>query len=674
MKPTGAIFLAMGMVFSPHLLHAQNTTLENLNTLTAQIQSNGQTQTDSVVQVVAESQGLQLVPPDALPRSGTFWLMMPNGVSAPLPCPPQNPSTPVFQISDGQFLVDDTAGQVFANANQANSQASPAAVTAAVETQATAVVNLINQVQQSELNREMAALLGEDESQNPQAFVAPTNIVYSGLALQITNVSNGLAYLNLLNATNWVYAIWSTTNLLTGWQVETEIWPTDTNCMPFSVPTAGRQNLFLRAEDWTDVSSHGDGLPDWWIWYYFGNLNETATNLDSEGNTLLSDFASGNNPNTLEFSIEVTNNYVTSMNVPVTLNVSAGVPSYVAVSVDDTNYATDASWTAYTSSYLNVNLGFTSGWHDVWIGLRGFADDPTTAAWQYKRLYLTYTAPLLVITNPTVSTFSVPLAQINGYSPQALASVTYDISNAVGVVTGQSGAITGKYYDPSTWAFTTNYFEAVDVPLAVGLNIISLHATDTAGNTTTTNLNLTLDYSSRTNPPAVQLNWPKNGEQISGSSFTWRGWVDDPMTTVSAKIIGADGSTNKIAGLVERNGNFWVENLPMPNGTNSLTLTVTDSAGNIATTNITVSTSPLTVTMTPIPDNQLWYKKVTATGSISDSTYSLWINGVKAGVTNGVWTAASVPMTDGGVASFKVTCYAPGETQPDGSTNNVSGN
>jgi hypothetical protein len=29
-----------------------------------------------------------------------------------------------------------------------------------------------------------------------------------------------------------------------------------------------------------------------------------------------------------------------------------------------------------------------------------------------------------------------------------------------------------------------------------------------------------------------------------------------------------------------------------------------------------------------------------------------------------------VPMTPGGVASFKVTCYAPGETQPDGSTGN----
>jgi hypothetical protein len=97
---------------------------------------------------------------------------------------------------------------------------------------------------------------------------------------------------------------------------------------------------------------------------------------------------------------------------------------------------------------------------------------------------------------------------------------------------------------------------------------------------------------------------------------------------------------------------------------------VTNAAGYSSTTNLTVSTNPLTVTMTPVPDDQLWNPTVTATGRISDSTYSLWINGVKAGVTNGVWTANNVPMTPGGVAIFNVTTYAPGETQPDNSHGN----
>ena len=62
----------------------------------------------------------------------------------------------------------------------------------------------------------------------------------NGLWLQITNVSNGLAYLNLNNATNQVYAIWSTTNLLANWNVETEMWPeADQELTPFTVSDAG---------------------------------------------------------------------------------------------------------------------------------------------------------------------------------------------------------------------------------------------------------------------------------------------------------------------------------------------------------------------------------------------------------------------------------------------------
>ena len=95
----------------------------------------------------------------------------------------------------------------------------------------------------------------------------------NSLWLEITNVANGLAYLNLHNATNEVYAIWSVTNLLANWNVETEVWP-DTNqtVMPFTVPTLARQNLFLRAEDWTGVTENGNTTPDWWFWEYFGTV------------------------------------------------------------------------------------------------------------------------------------------------------------------------------------------------------------------------------------------------------------------------------------------------------------------------------------------------------------------------------------------------------------------
>ena len=63
----------------------------------------------------------------------------------------------------------------------------------------------------------------------------------------MTGVSNGAAWFNLYNATNQIYAIWSTTNLLANWNVETELWPTNATVMPFTVPTLEGQNLFVQA-------------------------------------------------------------------------------------------------------------------------------------------------------------------------------------------------------------------------------------------------------------------------------------------------------------------------------------------------------------------------------------------------------------------------------------------
>jgi len=650
-----AIYLAFVLALA---LRAQDTAATMPLTV-ADLQSLPSLSSAQLSALMNKLQAVPIISADAVPMGSSYYSLK-APTFPPLPC--NLSGCPVWNLGSGQYLVNDL---------NYIAPAQPMALGAGAGMRA------------MDASGPPGFGVGGDGANDSgyvtnyyTPFVIPTN---GALWLQISNTDLVNAYLTLNNSTDSVYEILTKWDLnATNWNIEEEVWPTNAT-MSFVIPQLGRTNLFVWAQDWTGVTEGTNIVPDWWYWQNFGSaifpygngsLTLSDTNLDSYGNTLLSDYQNGTDPNILQFSIEVTNNYVNNLSAPVQLNVFAGVPSYYAVSVDDTNYIADASWQPYTGTNLSVNLGSTQGWHVVWIGLRGNADATNQAAWQYKRLKLNATPPVLVITNPTVSTLSVPLVQINGYSPQALANVTYDLSNAVGVVTGQSGWITGKYYDTNTWDFTTNYFAAVDVPLAPGLNVISLHATDLAGNNTTTNLNLTLDYSSRTNPPAFQLFWPQNGEQISGSNFTWRGWVDDPSATVSAQMIGADGTTNSLSGLVERNGNFWVENLPMPTGTNSLTLTVTDSAGNIATTNISVSTSPLTVTMTPIPNSQLWYKIVTATGSISDSTYSLWINGVKAGVTNGVWTATQVPMTPGGVASFKVTCYAPGETQPDGSTGN----
>ena len=396
---------------------------------------------------------------------------------------------------------------------------------------------------------------------------------------------------------------------------------------------------------------NGNGLPNWWEMEYFGNTDESATNLDGLGNTLLYDYQNNLYPNVIGFWINATNNYLNTSSATVQLNVFGGVPDSVAVSVDDTNYANDAVWTTFNGTNINLNLGTSQGWHNIWIGLKGVATN-ATVTWQWKRLKLDFTPPTLIITNPVVTTVSVPLVQIQGYSPEEIASITYDLTNALGFVTNQEAGITDQIYSTNTFEYTTNYFECTDVPLTNGINIITLHATDMSGNTTTTNISITLDYSSRTNPPTVDLYWPQNDAFICNTNYTWRGWVDDPTATVTAQMVDTNGDTNDFSAIVERNGDFWVEGIPVSSGTNYLTLLVTDSAGNTMTTNITVFPSGLGLTITMPDSSELWSQGITVNGTINDSSdYTVWVNGTEAALNgDGTWTVTNVYMPDGGTA------------------------
>ena len=65
-----------------------------------------------------------------------------------------------------------------------------------------------------------------------------------------------------------------------------------------------------------------------------------------------------------------------------------------------------------------------------------------------------------------------------------------------------------------------------------------------------------------------------------------------------------------------------------------------DAVGNTSLTNIIVVQSPLVLTINPVADSsQLWQPTVNVTGTISDPTYTVWVNGVK-GVNYGKWLLA----------------------------------
>jgi hypothetical protein len=335
----------------------------------------------------------------------------------------------------------------------------------------------------------------------------------------------------------------------------------------------------------------------------------------------------------------------------VQLNVTAGSPYYYAVFVNGTTWT---NWPPFTITNLIVSLGPTDGVYTVNVGLRGQSPN-ASQAWQSITLTKDTAAPLLVVTNPVSGTVDEPMIQLQGYATKSLSGLTFDVSNALGVVTGQQGFVTDQCYDTNLWKLTTNYFQCFDVDLTNGPNIITLHATDLAGNVTSSNFTFTVDYSGKTNPPVVQITWPQNGMQVCGSSFTLDGMLADPTASVAAQIVDTNGTTNSVlSGVVERDGRFWLDNLPLSSGTNTLTITVTDAVGNTSVTNLCVVQSTLILTMDPVtPASQLWQATVNLTGTISDSSQAVWVNGVKGHNNgNGTWYANNVPTTPGGVASF----------------------
>jgi hypothetical protein len=267
-------------------------------------------QTDSIVQLTAEAQGLELIAPEALPPSGTFWVVSSNGFTAPYPCFPGDSILPVYSIVDGIYLVDDSGGLVNPNLRLNPFQPRATSIESALEILAGSVVDLISQVQETELAQTMARAFGLDvpmpgegggEGGGTNEFGAGFTMPDYGTNLWIAQVSvtNGaLAGIGTNMEADIQYEIQSRTNLLqTDWQSEGFIFGAElTNWTPLSVAQNARTNLFIRLRSWAD---DGSGLPLWWQLQYFGtNGVDPYGNPAGDGWSNLQKFQNGWNPNT----------------------------------------------------------------------------------------------------------------------------------------------------------------------------------------------------------------------------------------------------------------------------------------------------------------------------------------------------------------------------------------
>ena len=421
-----------------------------------------------------------------------------------------------------------------------------------------------------------------------------------------------------------------------------------------------------------NTATYSSEIPDWWEVKYFGRAGFDPGSGPS-GVNLWWEYQFGRDPNVIDFVLSATGRYVNNNTVPVQINVLGGEPAFMTVVANTNNLVvmpdhqfdidsnfTNVTWQPYQANVVAV-LNSGDGNYNVWIGLRGIAPDGQIT-WQGTRITLDTVPPVLTIIDPTTGVVSQPAIQLQGCANELISSLTYDVSNAAGIWTNQAGYVTAQFCDTNLQAITTNWFQCYNVALSSnGVNLITLHATDPAGNTTTTNIGFTLEISTDTTPPVLAVIWPPDGAQISGSSFTLRAQVDDPMSTVSASIVDANGDTNTVQGLIEQSGLVWVKNLPLTNGANTLTVTATDAAGNASVTNLTLFQSSVSMTINALTHELLNQSSVSVSGTVSDVNCTITVNGMTATVNpNGTWTADQVPVSSSGTAIFDVAAYSEG--------------
>jgi len=475
--------------------------------------------------------------------------------------------------------------------------------------------------------------MNQGTSPRDQAVEVSYAIPANNLVLEILPSTNGFARLILHGASNEVYELMSKVSLHVGaWQPEQALHRSTNQAGIFTVvPVLDRTNtLFFWARDWTGIDENQNGIPDWWEWENFGALTlDVAKDFDGSGVSIRETYRRRDEPNKVRFSIEVESFHVSDRLLPLDIEVERGHPFSMAVLVDSTNYV-DAVWQPFNPK-LKVDLGLTEGWHEVRVGLRGRANT-SRQTWQWRRFSLEKTPPTLTIVSPTNAVISGPFLQIEGTSSESVTSLTYDLYNAAGGKTNQY-IVTGSYASNLDEPMKKIHFRCVDVEVVAGTNLITLKATDEAGNNATKTVCYVMNPNIETNPPVINLHWPTDGTQIGQDRVTWRGFVNNPATAIMVSSVVTNGANQTFPAIVERDGSFWVENIPLQPGTNRLILDATGPGGLKSNTNIMVVRSGLDLKI-----NLLSPSDISASGSISQPGYTVWVNKVKAGQsTDGKW-------------------------------------
>jgi hypothetical protein len=389
----------------------------------------------------------------------------------------------------------------------------------------------------------------------------------------------------------------------------------------------------------------------------------TVTARDAANNTSTDTITVTYTPDTTSPSVNITSPTSNATTTVAASSLNVGGSASDAVGVTQVTWVNNRGGSGNASGTTNWSVsGITlqTGSNIITITARDAAGNSGT-----DTITVTYTpdttAPVVTITGPTSNatlTTSTSSVTLSGSASDAVGVTQVSWSSNRGVSGNASG--------------TTNW-SASGVTLLSGSNILTVTARDAAGNSSTDTLTIT--YNPDTTVPTVTITSPTSSatHTVISANLTLGGSASDNVGVTQVSWANNRGGSGTASGT-----NSWTASgITLQTGSNVLTVTVRDAAGNTNTDTITVTfndTTQPSISITSPTSNSTHTtlsSSITLGGTASDNvavTQVTWINnrggsGTASGTTN--WSAGSIAVVRGST-QFTVTARdAAGNTRTD---------
>jgi hypothetical protein len=226
------------------------------------------------------------------------------------------------------------------------------------------------------------------------------------------------------------------------------------------------------------------------------------------------------------------------------------------------------------------------------------------------------TGPSIALTNPPASASTATLSLSGTITDSGSGPAKVTCNGAPAVLSGTS-------------------FQC-SVTLASAFNIVNVDGTDAAGNSTRQSAAVLFDQQA----PSIRINAPADGATVPTSTFVVTGLVTDNDSVASVKI------GNSAATL---SGSQFSGQVTLAEGSNTITVTALDRAGNPATAAVHLNRFSIPAVAITAPADQALVRTATVTisGTVSDPAASVRVNGVNAAVSGATWHADGVALQQG---------------------------